>query len=64
MLASEIFAICKLLDEAADNLSKLMHTDAADKISVRYWLPDELSGSAIMLREHFAEAFADEFFKQ
>lgn len=42
-----------LMDEAATNLAALMETQRADELGVRYFLPDELSGCAIMLREAY-----------
>lgn len=40
-----------LMDEAATNLAALMDTPRADELQVRHFLPDELNGCAIMLRE-------------
>jgi hypothetical protein len=40
-----------IMDEAAANLAALMDTPRAEEIGVRHFLPDELNGSAIMLRE-------------
>jgi len=42
-----------LLDEAAANLAALMDTPQADALGVRHFLPDELSGCAIMLRDAY-----------
>lgn len=46
--------IASLMDEASTNLSLVDDTDIAKKHEFRHWLPDELSGAAIMLREHFS----------
>ena len=42
-----------LIDEAATNLAALMETQRADELGVRQFLPDELNGCAIMLREAY-----------
>ena len=42
-----------LLDEAAANLAALMETPQAKALGVRHFLPDELNGCAIMLREAY-----------
>lgn len=42
-----------LLDEAAANLAALMKTPQAKTLGVRHYLPDELNGCAIMLREAY-----------
>ena len=42
-----------LMDEAATNLAALMETQRADELGVRHFLPDELNGCAIMLREAY-----------
>lgn len=49
---NEFLGIASLLDEAADNISGLMDTAEAERLQVRHWLPDELSGSALILREY------------
>ena len=50
---SAVLMIAELMEEAARNLSSLMETAEADKLQVRHFLPDELDGSAIMLREAY-----------
>lgn len=40
-----------VLEEAAGNLRGLMDTSKAKELQVRKWLPEELEGSAIMLRD-------------
>jgi len=40
-----------LMEEASRNLAALMDTPEAEKLQVRRFLPDELDGCAIMLRE-------------
>lgn len=42
--------MASLLEEAAGILRALPE-DIAEKLQVRYWLPDELEGSALMLRD-------------
>jgi hypothetical protein len=42
--------IADLCEEAAKNLAALMQTAEAERLQVRHFLPDELEGSAIMLR--------------
>ncbi len=49
----DVEMIALLMDEAAGNLARLMDTDMAVELQVRHFLPDELEGSAMMLREHF-----------
>lgn len=46
--------MAKLLEEAADNLRQVPE-DVAERLQIRHYLPDELEGSAGMLREHFQE---------
>lgn len=48
---NELKNLANLLDEAANNLRELMGTQKAVELQVRVWLPDELEGSAIMLRD-------------
>lgn len=45
--------MAQLMDEAATNLAALMETPQADALGVRHFLPDELNGCAIMLREAY-----------
>ena len=52
--AEDAKMIAALLDEAAANLAALMGTTEAEKLGVRHFLPDELNGSAIILREHYS----------
>ena len=42
-----------LMDEAAANLAALAETPQSDALGVRHFLPDELNGCAIMLREAY-----------
>jgi len=42
-----------LLEEASQNLAAMMFTPEAEKLQVRHFLPDELDGCAIMLREAY-----------
>jgi hypothetical protein len=46
--------MASLLDEAADILRRLPE-DVAERLQVRHWLPDELDGSSLMLRDCAAE---------
>lgn len=50
--ANDFRLMATLLDEAARNLRAVMETDIAEAQQFRHFLPDELEGSAIMLREH------------
>ena len=43
--------IASLLDEAAAHFREMMFTTEAEKLQIRYFLPDELEGFAIMLRD-------------
>lgn len=52
---NEIGGIAGILEEAASNLRGLMDTDEAEQLQVREWLPDELEGSAILLRDIAAQ---------
>jgi hypothetical protein len=49
----QVELITILIDEAAKNLADLMFTPEAEKLEVRHFLPDELNGCAIILREAF-----------
>jgi len=49
--------MASLLDEAADILRRLPE-DVAERLQVRHWLPDELDGSSLMLRDCAAEQAA------
>lgn len=49
--AVNVDLIGKLIDEAAKNIYDLLDTPKATELSVRHPLPDELEGSAIMLRQ-------------
>lgn len=57
---SDAKTMASLMDEAAGNLRGLMDTARAEELQVREWLPDELEGSAGMLRDHFAESDIDQ----
>ena len=46
--------MAKLLEEAANSLRSVPE-DVAERLQIRHYLPDELEGSAGMLREHFQE---------
>lgn len=45
--------MAELLEEASRNLEELMVTAEAKELQVRYCLPDELHGSAVILREAY-----------
>ncbi|MCZ8256971.1 MAG: hypothetical protein O9327_15060 [Polaromonas sp.] len=45
--------MASLMEEAAKHLAAFMPTKQAEEMGVRHFLPDELDGSAIMLRDHF-----------
>ena len=51
MRAHQYKLIASLLDEAAAHLREMMFTPEAEKLQIRHFLPDELEGSAIMLRD-------------
>ena len=42
-----------LMDEATTNLAALMEASISDELGVRHFLPDELNGCAIMLRDAY-----------
>lgn len=46
--------MASLLDEAAEMLRQVPE-DVAEKLQIRFWLPDELEGCAIMLRDYTPE---------
>lgn len=48
--------IILLMEEAAKNLASMMGSEEAEKQAVRYMLPDELEGAALMLRDVFGIA--------
>lgn len=48
---NELRGIASILEEAAENLRGMMDTQKAEELQVREWLPDELEGSALMLRD-------------
>ena len=50
---NDVHMMASLMDEAAANLAALMETPQADALGVRHFLPDELKGCAIMLREEY-----------
>lgn len=51
----QVELICKLMEEAAGNLRLIMDTAEAELGRFRHFLPDELEGSAIMLRDSLEE---------
>lgn len=51
----DIKNICEILEEAASDLRGVMETKEAQDLKIRWFLPDELEGSALMLREHFSK---------
>lgn len=53
LAGNEARMMALLMDEAATNLAALMETPRADELGVRHFLPDELNGCAIMLREAY-----------
>ena len=42
-----------LMEEASRNLAAVMELQEAEKAQIRFFLPDELDGCAIMLREAY-----------
>lgn len=46
----------ELLREAAQNLRDLMDEEKAREIELRYFLPDELEGFALMLEDSLSSA--------
>lgn len=56
LTSKQVEIIITLMNEAAENLRSLMDSEKADSEQIREWLPDELEGSAFMLRDHFSEA--------
>jgi hypothetical protein len=50
--ADDLRLMAQLMEEAARNLSAVMETDIAEREQFRHFLPDELDGSAGMLREY------------
>jgi hypothetical protein len=55
---NDLITMAALLDEAAEHLSAFMGTALAEQRQLRHFLPDELEGSAIMLREEAARGVA------
>jgi hypothetical protein len=53
LTARQAGLMASIMEEAAQNLAGLMDTKKAEELSVREFLPDELDGSAIMLREAY-----------
>lgn len=47
--------MAKLMEEASQMLRQVPD-EIGEKIQLRHFLPDELDGSAIMLRDHFKES--------
>ena len=52
---NDVHMMAALMEEAATNLSAMMQTPQAEELSVRHFLPDELAGSASMLREAYGQ---------
>lgn len=55
LLPHQIEGIAELMDEAAQNLRLVMDTAEAELGRFRHFLPDELEGSALMLRDSLSE---------